>query len=354
MKKLLALLLAVCVVMGCASALADHSVLPREGDLNETQAVDVMVERLCQRMNCGEDEIRGHWYYYAVYYPSSEWHVEAEAPAPQDGISSVDSFIDAKTGEFIEWNEYEEWDWEDDHLNVMPLIPRRDQMQPDEAVRRALELLEDALGSEHETNVFNDYILNASVSDEHFWYHVQIGDDPAGIFTWHVWLDADTGEVVWQTDPDRYKARSIYMYTGVSYQSVYQRRFEEKEAGWGPSYTWDYRQHAAFEDECSGKPYWPERLYSLPGENDVPYETARDAAIAYVEEHGDGSRNWTLLGSWFIDNENSWIDDMRQDGIPPKDNRYWEIGFEYDEGFPKRFGVEVDPATGEALGIIGW
>ena len=45
---------------------------------------------------------------------------------------------------------------------------------------------------------------------------------------------------------------------------------------------------------------------------------------------------------------------MLADSIPPVGNRYWEIGFESMEPTLCRFGVEVDPATGEAQGIIGW
>ena len=92
----------------------------------------------------------------------------------------------------------------------------------------------------------------------------------------------------------------------------------------------------------------------MPGASDIGYEAARDAAIAWVEENEDSTREWQVIGSWFHDDENAWIDDMLADSIPPVGNLYWEIGFESMEPTLCRFGVEVDSATGEALGIIGW
>ena len=61
MKRiLLTIVVLAAAILLCLPASADHSVLPKEGDLNETQAVDVMVSFLCEQMNCGEDEVRGY------------------------------------------------------------------------------------------------------------------------------------------------------------------------------------------------------------------------------------------------------------------------------------------------------
>ena len=95
-------------------------------------------------------------------------------------------------------------------------------------------------------------------------------------------------------------------------------------------------------------PYRPERYYSLPGESDISFETARDAAIAWVAEHEDPSRAWRVIGSCFVDDENAWINEME----PTEGCRWWGIVFESSDPSVVHLTVEVDPATGEVLGTL--
>ena len=53
--------------------LADHSVVPDEGIPDETAALDAVVTAISRHLGCEEDEIRGHCYYWAVYYQASSW-----------------------------------------------------------------------------------------------------------------------------------------------------------------------------------------------------------------------------------------------------------------------------------------
>ncbi len=43
-------------------AMADHSIMPGDGLMDETAAVDAAVAFLCQRLGCGEEKIRGKYY----------------------------------------------------------------------------------------------------------------------------------------------------------------------------------------------------------------------------------------------------------------------------------------------------
>ena len=367
-KRILLVIVALAAAMLlCLSASADHSVLPKEGDLNETQAVDVMVSFLCEQMNCGEDEVRGHYHYHAIYYPSASWLDDYPGPVwslvvdssePRNDISYADADIDARTGEIINWRARSDWDWAgyEGGLNTYPLIPRKGQVQPHEVIQRARTMLAEAVGPEN-AGEWQDYNMGADTDQGHFWYRIILGHDNIEIrwpLTFTMWIDADSGEVIWHTDTDRLAFRyGIYKAEG-SWTAWYHEQYAAREAEWGPSYTWDYRQHAAFEEECRGIVYWPERQFGMPGASDVSYEAACDAAAAWVAEEKDPTREWQVIGSWFHDNENAWIDDMMRDGIPPEGNRYWEIGFESTEPTLRRFGVMVDPATGEVLGMIGW
>ncbi len=51
-------------------ALADHSIMPGDGLMDETAAVDAAVAFLCQGLGCGEEEIRGKYYYRTLFYES--------------------------------------------------------------------------------------------------------------------------------------------------------------------------------------------------------------------------------------------------------------------------------------------
>lgn len=66
--RLITIALSLTALLLCLTALADHSVLPKDGDLNETEALNCAVELLCADRGLTEDEVRGHWYYFATYY----------------------------------------------------------------------------------------------------------------------------------------------------------------------------------------------------------------------------------------------------------------------------------------------
>ncbi len=67
-RTLFVLILALALCLWAMCALADHSVLPKEGDLNETEALNCAVKLHCEDSGLTEEEVKGHWYYWAVYY----------------------------------------------------------------------------------------------------------------------------------------------------------------------------------------------------------------------------------------------------------------------------------------------
>ena len=74
MKKTICMLLFIMINILCFPAFADHSVLPAEGDMNETQALDRAIEIICQEKNIGEEKVRGHWFFYTCYYESTFYY----------------------------------------------------------------------------------------------------------------------------------------------------------------------------------------------------------------------------------------------------------------------------------------
>ena len=381
-KRILLVIVALAAAMLlCLPASADHSVLPKEGDLNETEALNCAVELLCVERGLTEDEVRGHWYYYATYYEESSWAGFSDYSGSYWYVSMINPavsgeetkygrvylihelmvyYLRADTGMPLQNDDGyepvvmetkdEPSDWR------YPLVPTADQMKPDEVIGAAQSLLSGAVSTEN-IHKWKDYSLIALTDNGHFWYRITIGNasiDLNGYLSFTAWIDADTRQVIWHSDLDRLGFRYHIRQTTGSWFDWYDQQEAAYEAEWGPSYTWDYRQHAAFEEECRGIVYWPERQFGMPGASDVSYEAARDAAAAWVAEEKDPTREWQVIGSWFHDNENAWIDDLLADSIPPAGNRYWEIGFESTEPTLIRLGVEVDPATGEVLGISGW
>ncbi len=367
----IALLLAAMLL--CLPALADHSVMPGEGIMDETAAVDAMVSLLCRRLDCDEEEIRGHWSYSAAYDPEPKyaedysgplWSVFAVSPEPRDGLVRADARLSAVTGEALSWKEcgniygipdhsyafYEDIDFEE--LRRLTLIPRKDQLQPAEALAKARELLRDALKcDEEELALWRDYVLTGVTGEGRFRYHVRIGRGNITDDIWHVFLDADTGGIVWQSDPVRFAGRWDARLRGISRKDWFMEQQAEYESKWGDFFHWDYLQRAEFEEHCMGLLYRPERYYTLPGENDITFETARDAAIARIAGNEDPSRAWQAVGSCFVDDENAWIDDMMFYGIPPKGCRWWGIVIESPDRTGDLFIVEVDPATGEVRNV---
>ncbi len=382
MKRILLVLVAFAAAMLlCLPASADHSVLPKDGDLNETEALNCAVRLLCAEQGLNEDDIRGHWYYFAIYYTNgwlndaegSMWSVDLIDPeiigetegtyVPYRIHCKHTYYLQADTGAQINVAEdsgtenRQEWENAEDPLDWRyPFVPSTEELQPDEAIEQARMSLAEAVGPEN-MDEWQDYSLTAVTDQGRFWYQIVLGHGSIEInwpLTFTMWIDADSGEVIWHSDTERLAFRYEIFRTEGSWTAWYHEQDAAREAEWGPSYTWDYRQHAAFEEECGGIVYWPERQYGMPGASDVSYEAARDAAVAWVAEEDGTGREWHVIGSWFHDDENAWIDDMMSDGIPPAGNRYWEIGFESTEPTLIRFGVEVDPTTGEVLGISGW
>ncbi len=379
MKRILSAIIALAASMLlCLPASADHSVLPKEGNLNETEALNCAVSLLCADLGLNEEDIRGHWYYDAVYYTNgsfvdtegSIWTVhlvdpdiigETERPNAVYRVHSRHTYdLRADTGTQIadagDSMPNETYENAGDPLSwLYSFVPTADQVQPHEAIEQARMTLAEAVGPDN-VHEWKDYLVTAVTDQGRFWYRITLGHDSIDInwpLTFTMWIDANSGEVIWHSDAERLAFRYEIYQTEGSWTAWFNGRLDAREAEWGPSDTWDYRQHAAFEEECGGKVYWPEREFALPGASDVSFEAARDAAVAWVAGNG-GDREWHVIGSWFHDNDNAWIDEMMHDGIPPAGNRYWEIGFESTEPTLIRFGVEVDPTTGEVLGISGW
>lgn len=369
MKRVMLMITAlVAAILMCLPALADHSVLPKEGDLNETQAVDVMVSLLCRRLNCDEEDIRGHWYYFAVYYPEarfldgyngSAWSITAEPAESQDSISWAEAAIDAQTGDVIEWDEDTVGVWADDPDSRyrVPLIPRKDQMQPAEAIECAIDLLTEALEAYSpfdDASLWRGYMLFGS-SDEtgRFWYHVILGSTDDSPWSWHVWLDANTSEVIWQTDAERFAHRCIYLHTGMTYEGAYQYKLAQFEERWGNSVNWNYIQAAEFEEQCFGHPSWPEPHWGLPNEDECSYEEACEAAITYLSGGVQTNGSWSVVGSIFYVDPYGRIHDLIARGITENEH-LWALWLVNEPAPTERVLVYIDPDTCEVTdGPVG-
>lgn len=392
MKRILTVMLALLAAAVCLTAAADHSVLPRPGDMDETQAVDRAVALFCAGSGADEAEIRGHWYYSAIYYEtlySDEeppvWWVRLVDPQPDgaeaDGRTlrhpSWVYVIRAGDGERLPWEAFagdsgetggkadgfaydnREDVWEDTSepgaWNFLP-VPTKEQLQPAEALDRARELLAECLGPEESVDPWRDYWLQAATDGGRYRILVTLGRgriDPDGPLSWNVWLDADTGEVIWQSDPARFRGRyAVWKETG-SWTNWYAEREQAREEAWGEQDTWTCEQMAAFEEECFGRPYWPgpERFYALPGEGDISPEQACAAAEAwFAAEHGD-SAEWAVTGFCFVDDRNGWLH-PESETIPPQHTRYWYVNILCEDPSLRFISVMVDAQTGEVLGDL--
>lgn len=370
-KLLLSVILMILFSAFAVSALAEHSVFPAEGDLDETQALDIVVTQICALLNCEEEDIRGHWYYRAVYEPEAglgesrhdaRWNVVANPVDPDDQYMYVRLTIHAAGGAVTDRYAETECLWPgcpDQPQEVLPLIPRKDQMQPAEAVQKAVDLLAEAFETwkpapwpEDEITRWSNYELNGSSDGSgRFWYHVRFGDlsGAYSVYTWHVWLDANTGEVVWQSDPARFAARCLFMHTGIDYGTHCRQVTEQCEAVWGKQNGWNYHQYAEWEALCFGHPYWPELRYGLPGEGECGYEEARAAAIAWVQEQEETPGVWVAVSSIFhVDSGNQRHERLAQ-GITEEEH-LWEIWLKR-LGAPdgERVKVWLDPRTCEVV-----
>ena len=371
------ILLILSAVLGfCLSAAADHSVVRREGDMDATQALDIAVVLVCEKLGITEKEIRGHWFYDFDYYENAGWVDEADGPVwyfsllnPDEpgtydvpGAADFPGFMESRLttypgyivvlsaadGSLLRMEEETRYDSGDPLDWQKLMVPAEGQLQPQQALDRAYELLAEALGQTMEDVLreFRDYIMLASSTPEggRFWYHAvlsNIGNMSDHCF--NVWLDADTGEIVCQTDPGMFAGRYGLWSQGISQHDWYWEQVRAQESEWGGMDTWDYLQLAAFEERCYGNPYWQIRpRYALPGEGDCTLEEAESAALAWLTEQ-DGSRTWKLTGSALIDNENDF--EYRLAVFEAEPERRWQLTWQSDDGRTEE--VYVDAGTGQ-------
>ena len=377
MTVILALILALTITT--AAVCADHSVLPAADELDETQALNRAVALLCAERGIDEADVRGHWYCYSVYYDASTWFedsteafweiilVDPQVSREGDGYRvhpAVRYRLDAATGEPItdseenrEGLEWEAWERSDPADWRYRYVPTTDQMQPAEALRRAQELLCEAIDCDMETvaALWRDYVLSGSTDhDGRFWYHVHLGyggglGTEHSPFTWHVYLDADTGAVVWQSDPARFAGRWAVRSSGQSWSNWYDEQRSLFEAAWGNPADWDYLQWLTFEEHCFGLPYWPEPHNGLPRADECSFEAACDAALAWLAEEdaeNGATHSWQISGSAFYADTNNWTHTLLHRGVT-ENERKWSLIFVSDDPSPVRMLVYVDPATGE-------
>ena len=382
-RTLFALILALVLCLCAMCALADHSVLPKEGDLNETEALNCAVKLLCEDSGLTEEEVKGHWYYWAVYYDDplfiddysgSVWDVQLVDPERSGEKQDFEHYwihrskvyyLNGMTGEIVERGEdyYEEeelevWEGENPYDWCYPLVPTEDQMQPDEAIRMTQDILSEAVGVEN-ADEWQDYNLYAVTDNGRFWYRMLLGNhsiNPSNPFSLTVWLDASTHEVIWHSDLDRLAFRyNVYQTTG-SWSNWYKEQVAEYEEKWGSRNTWNYQQYAEFEEHCAGRPDVPEKFYDVPGLNEIGYEEACSRAIAWQEANDQVSRTWTVKNSAFIVDVylEGWTNEMMPSGIPPEYVRRWSIVLTSDDPEPVSVEIYIDPATGEIVdGPVG-
>ena len=367
-KKLFLPLLAAFIFLGL-TAYADHSVLTQPGEINVTDALDQAIGNFCSGQNLSEDDIRGKWYCSSTYYRKAEnniWWISLMDPNVigfRDPLQIHRWFsykLNAADGTIEETDEFVAYDDPSDPLDWgFMLVPTKDQMQPAEALEKAQALLQEALNCDEDTiHEWRDYMLTGvtdmnSISEKNgrFWYHIWLGyggylgsDD--GALAWHVYLDANTREIVWQSDPERFAGRWAVQATGVSWYDWYDEELKTYEEKWGDDKTWDYLKHAEFEKHCFGLRYWPEKCYDLPAENEISYEDALIAARAWITKRYP-ENSWQLQGSaLFADIYNEYTVRV----VNGKEKvRAWELTF-VDENDPRlQEEVLIDPQTGEVL-----
>ena len=372
MKKVLCTVIMIFIVCSL-SALADHSVLTAPGDIDETQALDIAVKALCDQLQTDEYQIRGHWYFYGDYYSKwihledykgAVWYIDLVDPVIQSESDMYDGYcihrrfaylLNASNGEILEMEESTALDDINDPYDLIYMyVPTKEQMQPAEALCRAQELLMNALGCDRETlNSWRDYILEgSSTEDGRFWYHVFMGyggwlGNETGPFSWHVYFDANTGDVVWQTDPERIAGRLAIQSSGQEWSDWYREQKDKYEREWGNINSWDYHQYAEFEEHCYGLPYWPEEHYGLPLENEYSYEEALSMAENWLKAQENES-HWILKSSAFYADLNNWYHSLLRQGIKSKE-RVWSFVFVNDDDPATEEEVYVDPSTGRIV-----
>ena len=205
MRKPFALLLTLALMFTILSpVLADHSVVPEEGVLDETAALDTAVAELSRCLGCEEDQIRGCYYYRAVYsrtsswsnYPS--WDVMVFGPsADGEAYTRSDFELNALTGEVLH-KEIGSYSYPEYQVMETPAIPRKDQMQPAEAVALAREMIREALelSDEEMNSTWRHYVLSGWNTGSEHRYAVTVGHQDLWSNAWHAVLDMDSGSVI--------------------------------------------------------------------------------------------------------------------------------------------------------------
>ena len=236
MKKLLfsAMILSLLLTV---PALADHSVLPAEKVLDETQALDLALGLLGRQLNLPEEEIRGNWFFTSCYYEDTfyidestgeiveadgpMWSISLFSPEPSGTSETTEYVPDPENGNEFGYREIKvllptltcyvlkinardgsllntrtteyEVSKNIDEFQLI-LVPGKEQLQPQEALDRAYSLLTDALGLPEEDvrAAFRDYVLFASsaLGEKRCWYHVELNasrslsPEKAFMYTW--------------------------------------------------------------------------------------------------------------------------------------------------------------------------
>ena len=371
LKKVITIIITLFLCLFAVYALADHSTIPKDSDMNDTQALDKAVELFCAEHGINEDILRGHWYCWLIYYDSqswidgysgSVWDVEIVSPEieideyGEDAHPAIIYYLNATTGELLEKENWYAYEHEDEWLypwNYM-FIPTKDQMQPTEALHRAQELLQETIKCDNDTlNKWYDYMIRGCTdTNGKFWYHVEIGfsgylggyEDP---FMWNVYLDANTGEIIWQSDPVRFAKRYAISKSGISWYDWYDEQIVMYEELWGNMDQWDYLKEAAFEEHCGGHPSWPEPHRGLPREDECTYAEACAAALAWLaEQDGDTPHAWTVKHSVFYVDPNNRIHYLLPQGITENEH-LWALWFTYDGSTDRPVLIYIDPATCE-------
>ncbi len=359
MKRMMLICFAVILLMPI-TVTADHSVLPAPGLMDETQALDTAVSQLCEKHGRNEEEIRGKWYYEALYYPNSSWkgytvpcwsmNIHAPQGKPDGTLISYHFDIDAGSGEILE-EEMGDFGWLESDLVDCRLIPGKDQLQPADAIACARVMIQGTLGWTDEAmeDAWQDYWMMGWNENGEHWYYVCVDTPPLWDHCWEVILDVDTGSVIWHTDPGRYAARLAIEESGVSYEEWYHEQVTAYTAEWGDDQTWDYEQRAAFEEHCHGTPEDPDPHYGLPGEEDCSLGEALNAIEQYLAQWaapGVDQEAWMLAGSGFC------VDyDGRDYSIPGKGNgiHVWELLLHWPQSGDTAL-MTVDAATVRILG----
>ena len=361
-------MIALLALLFCLPALADHSPLPPETALNETQVLDLAVAQVCAEYRLTEADIRGQWHYSAHYqeaiperkvpywlfgYPGEAWIVCLDDPTDGSGVFEYRLTLDPESGACLVPVETRTWSPEDfdvPYLWLSPFVPRKDQLQPAAAEDAALEALADALEmtpSEVRSQFRECWRENAVTNaGGRFWYHIQFWCDSSlenPLF--HMYMDADTGRILRQTDPRTAAGRWRQWQSGVPWDEWYDDQLARRIAEWGEEDCWDYEQHAAFMRQCCVIPMAGYATCDLPAPGESSLAEAVAAAQRWMAEAPYYSAAvWKLTGSVL----EAWPYDDSALCLRAEDNfedRRWVLTFVSDDPLAEEIHLFLDPAT---------